>query len=101
MSVDLVESLTSGKLDFIVVPDSFWRPGFKAVPLANVQNAWMCSPELMYERGLMKLEDLAKFPILTQGTDRAPAWSSASGLRSAGCGFRGRSRATACCAGRD
>ncbi|MFG1270702.1 LysR family transcriptional regulator [Xanthobacter versatilis] len=67
MSVDLVESLTNGKLDFIVVPDSFWRPGFKVVPLTNVQNAWMCSPELMYERGLMRIEDLAKFSILTQG----------------------------------
>lgn len=72
MSVDPVESLAIGKLDFIVVPDSFWRPGFKALPLANVRNAWMCSPELMYERGLMKLEDLAKFSILTQGNRSGP-----------------------------
>lgn len=67
MSVDLFQALNDGEVDFIVVPDAFWRPGFRRVPLMNVQNAWMCSPDLFLDRGVMRLEDLARYNILTQG----------------------------------
>ncbi|MDT8333265.1 LysR family transcriptional regulator [Roseomonas gilardii] len=67
MSADLVESLRKGSLDFIIVPDTFWTPGLRRVPLINVQNAWMCSPELFHDRRMLPLRELARFNILTQG----------------------------------
>ncbi len=67
MSQQLVENLRNGEADFIIVPDAFWQPGLKSFPLASVQNAWMCSPTLFSARGLVRLEELAEFNILTQG----------------------------------
>ncbi|RAI59591.1 LysR family transcriptional regulator [Roseicella frigidaeris] len=67
LSADLFESLKKGTLDFIIVPTAFRAAGARRVPLANVQNSWMCSPELFHERRVMRLEELARFNILTQG----------------------------------
>lgn len=75
MSADLAAALAAGKLDFIVAPDTVWRPGFRAIPLATVQNAWMCSPELFLASHIVPLADLEKFCILTQGV------RSGSGMR--------------------
>ncbi|ACL55910.1 LysR family transcriptional regulator [Methylobacterium nodulans] len=66
-SSDLFQRLRNGTVDFIVVPDSLWQPGFKSVPLASVQNAWMCSPALLHDRGIVPLSELGRFNILTQG----------------------------------
>ncbi|SFM30333.1 LysR family transcriptional regulator [Methylobacterium pseudosasicola] len=66
-SVDLLVRLQNGSLDFIVVPNSVWQPGFQSTPLATVQNAWMCSPSLIHDRGVVPLANLAEFNILTQG----------------------------------
>ncbi|GJD60343.1 LysR family transcriptional regulator [Methylobacterium frigidaeris] len=66
-SVNLLALLASGELDFIVVPDVFWQAGYLAVPLARVENAWMCSPLLLHERKVMPLDDLMRLPMLIQG----------------------------------
>lgn len=68
MSETLAEGLASGALDFIVVPDSVWRPSFKTVPLANVQNVWVASPELFFDPAMVSVQELTKHSILTQGT---------------------------------
>lgn len=75
MSGDLAQSLEAGALDFIVVPDSVWHAGFRSVPLASVQNAWLASPELFVGTGIIPLAALARLPILTQGM------RSGSGMR--------------------
>lgn len=54
-------------LRLAVAPDAFWRPGFKSMPRASVQNAWMCSQALFHDRGMVRLEELAKSSILIQG----------------------------------
>ncbi|MFE1602164.1 LysR family transcriptional regulator [Methylobacterium sp. ID0610] len=67
-STDLFRRLRDGTVDFIIVPDSLWQPGFKSVPLARVANAWMCGPALIHERGIVRLADLVRFTLLTQGS---------------------------------
>ncbi|GJE16774.1 LysR family transcriptional regulator [Methylobacterium marchantiae] len=66
-STTLFENLKNGALDFIVTPDVFRKPGFRSVPLASVRSAWMCSPVLFRDRGVVELAALAQFSILTQG----------------------------------
>lgn len=75
MSADLAAALAAGTLDFEVAPDTIWRTGFRAVPLANVRNAWMSSPELFLDPRIVPLVELKKFAILTQGA------RSGSGMR--------------------
>ncbi len=67
-SVDLFERLRNGTVDFIVVPDAFWHQDIRSVPLAVVQNGWMCSPTLFRERHMIPLAELARYSILTQGS---------------------------------
>ncbi|QEE42387.1 MULTISPECIES: LysR family transcriptional regulator [unclassified Methylobacterium] len=66
-STTLFDNLKSGALDFIVTPDVFRQPGFRSVALASVRSAWMCSPVLLRDRGVVELAELAQFSILTQG----------------------------------
>lgn len=66
-STTLFENLRNATLDFIVTPDVFRQPGFRSVALASVRSAWMCSPVLFRDRGVVKLAQLAHFSILTQG----------------------------------
>ncbi len=66
-STTLFENLRNGVLDFIVTPDVFRLPGFRSVALASVRSAWMCSPALLRDRGVVELAELAQFSILTQG----------------------------------
>ncbi|TGD97789.1 LysR family transcriptional regulator [Methylobacterium nonmethylotrophicum] len=86
MSTDLFQRLRDGTLDFIVVPDSIWQPGFTSVPLASVQNVWMCSPALMHDRGIVPLAEIGRFNILTQGTRSGSGLFFAKWLE--GCGVR-------------
>ncbi|MCJ2129277.1 LysR family transcriptional regulator [Methylobacterium sp. E-045] len=66
-STTLFENLRNGALDFIVTPDVFRQPRFRSVALASVRSAWMCSPVLLRDRGVVELAELARFSILTQG----------------------------------
>ena len=66
-SGNLFEQLRGGALNFIIVPDSFQEPGLESIPLANLQNHWLCSPALIRHRGIMRLQELVSYNILTQG----------------------------------
>jgi DNA-binding transcriptional LysR family regulator len=86
LSASLRDKLVDGKVDVVVVPDAFEHPGCNSTPLADVENAWFCKPGLISGRKVVALEELARFPRLTQGNlsgsgvilDR---WLGANGLR--------------------
>ncbi len=67
MSRTLFEKLCDGSMDFIVIPDTFADPDVIAIPLAQVENAWMAKPGLVSFVGNVPLSELTKYPILSQG----------------------------------
>lgn len=66
-SVELFGRLRAGAIDFIVVPDAFRDPHLESVPLASVDMAWMCAPELARGSGVISVEDLSRMPLLILG----------------------------------
>jgi DNA-binding transcriptional LysR family regulator len=75
MSRDLYDRLHEDKLDIIIIPDAFSDPQVTTLKLAEVQNVWMASPNLIKTRHALSLQELANYPILIQGN------RSGSGVR--------------------
>ncbi|MCQ2995176.1 LysR family transcriptional regulator [Pseudomonas syringae] len=67
MSRNLHEKLMDDLVDLIIIPDTFTAPEVTAVPLVNVENAWMAAPGLIKNTGTVALAELAKYPMLIQG----------------------------------
>lgn len=66
-SVPLHDHLRTGQLDLIVVPNAFDLTGLLRTRLAEVRNAWFCSPTLDLPHTRMKVAELGKYPLLMQG----------------------------------
>ncbi|MDC7787870.1 LysR family transcriptional regulator [Rhodoplanes sp. TEM] len=64
---NLHERLLEGALDLVVAPELTPDPEVVAVPLADVENAWMSRPGLVTARRPIPLEALVRHPIVTQG----------------------------------
>lgn len=71
MSRDLYEGLLDGSIDLIIIPETFSAPEVTSLPLADVKNEWMARPGLVEGAGqggqVLRLADLARYPILSQG----------------------------------
>lgn len=67
MSRDLYDRLLEDKLDIVIIPDAFSDPHMASLPIARVKNVWMASPRLIKTRRALSLDELANYPILTQG----------------------------------
>jgi DNA-binding transcriptional LysR family regulator len=67
LSATLRERLAADTIDFIVVPGEVAGEAYVSTPLASVENAWMCVPEMVPKRGAIPLADISQFPLLTQG----------------------------------
>jgi len=67
LSATLLDRLSAGTVDFIVVPGAPSSERFISTPLASVANAWMCVPELVPRKSAVPLSEISKFPLLTQG----------------------------------
>ena len=68
MSRDLYDRLQEDKLDIIVIPEAFSDPQITSLRLAEIQNVWMASPNLIRTRRVISLEELANYTILIQGS---------------------------------
>lgn len=67
LSSELFKKLENDQLDLIVVPDVFGDARFVATPLKAVENAWMSAPSLYDGKGVVDLQTLSTFTVLTQG----------------------------------
>ncbi|WP_412508791.1 LysR family transcriptional regulator [Roseovarius sp. SYSU LYC5161] len=68
MSRTLFAALEEDQLDLVVIPAAFRLPEFRSVPLAKVENVWMARPGLVEGSGKVSLGDLARHPMLMQGS---------------------------------
>ncbi|GHU19713.1 LysR family transcriptional regulator [Betaproteobacteria bacterium] len=67
-SVDMRDSLLAGKLDLIIVPDTFADVRLSSTPVGTVKNGWMCKPGTLQTKGnKITVSELASQPLLTQG----------------------------------
>lgn len=67
LSSELFKKLEDDQVDLIIVPDIFDDARFVSTPLKTVENAWMSAPHLYQGSGVVDLQSLASFTILTQG----------------------------------
>lgn len=68
MSRNLYERLRDDTIDLIVIPEVFSDPKIAALRLAEIENVWMASPELVRTSRRLTLDELAAYTILTQGS---------------------------------
>lgn len=67
LSSELFKKLENDQLDLIIIPDVFDDARFIATPLKTVENAWMSAPQLYSDDGIVDLQTLSTFTVLTQG----------------------------------
>jgi DNA-binding transcriptional LysR family regulator len=67
LSRNLHERLSEGSLDLIVIPEGLSDPDIASVRLTEVTNVWMARPDLVSLPSPLSMQDLANYPILTQG----------------------------------
>jgi len=64
----LRDRLASDMLDFVIVPQATGTEQFVTTPLAVVENAWMCVPDMVPQQSPLPINAISQFPIVTQGT---------------------------------
>ncbi len=82
----LHEALVRGELDLVVAPELRARRGVTAMPLAEVENAWMCRPGLAPDGRVLPVAEVGRFTLLVQGGrssvgTRVDRWLRANGVR--------------------
>lgn len=82
MGVNLREKLLADQTDIIFVPDGHNDSTFVAKPLARVENAWMCKPGFTAGQRSMRLHELVRHRLLTQGELSGTGLEYARWLRS-------------------
>ena len=66
-SFALTDKLREDVLDIIVIPETFSDDEITSVRVAEVPNAWLARPGLVERQDALTYEELARYPILTQG----------------------------------
>jgi DNA-binding transcriptional LysR family regulator len=66
LSPNLCDKLARGEIDLVIVPPVFAGKDFVALPLRELQLAWMCAPDLLPERKSFSMTEIAVHPILMQ-----------------------------------
>jgi DNA-binding transcriptional LysR family regulator len=67
LSVNLRDRLLGDEIDLAIVPQNMADPRFTMLPVGNVENAWMCKPGLLPVSRTVRLDELARHTLLTQG----------------------------------
>lgn len=85
MSRNLYERLRDDTIDLIVIPEVFSDPAIASLRLAEIENVWMASPDLVRAPQRMALADLANYTILVQGSRSGSGlyvgkWLNAAGI---------------------
>jgi DNA-binding transcriptional LysR family regulator len=87
LSSHLFERLLEDTVDIVVIPEAFADPRITVLRLAEVQNAWMASPDLVRSSRTLTLQELGHQTILTQGSDSGSGRYFDRWLRSEGAAF--------------
>jgi DNA-binding transcriptional LysR family regulator len=87
LSRNLFERLLNGSMDLIVIPEAFGDRRVSALRLAEVQNSWMASPDLVPGDRTLTLEELGAYTILSQGAQSGSGVYLDRWLRSRGASF--------------
>ncbi len=85
-SVALRDGLLEDELDVVIVPDAFDDPRCESRPVGEVELQWMCKPGMVKSRTPLRLHDLPKYRMLTQGNTSGTGlvvnrWLSAQGMK--------------------
>lgn len=75
LSLDLYDKLRERKLDLVIGPRPLGDSELILLPSRRIESAWMCSPSLCPDDDILPLEQIGRYPILTQ-TDRSGSRSS-------------------------
>jgi DNA-binding transcriptional LysR family regulator len=65
-SMELRDRLLADELDFIIVPDAFDDQRFVKKRVGVVAHAWMCKPGFVGKRHRLRMDELARYRLLTQ-----------------------------------
>jgi DNA-binding transcriptional LysR family regulator len=87
MSRNLHERLLEGTIDLIIIPEAMSDPDTTTVRLAEVANVWMAQPGLVKSHRVLTLQELAEYPILTQGSRSGSGLFYSKWLKSQGVVF--------------
>lgn len=87
LSRSLFDRLLEGTIDIIVMPETFFDPLVSSIRLAEVQNSWMASPELISHQRTLSLDELGVYTILSQGPDSGSGSYFSRWLRTEGIAF--------------
>jgi DNA-binding transcriptional LysR family regulator len=66
-SRDLYGRLNNDELDLIIIPESFVDPGLKSVRMVQLTHCWVAKPGLVTEPRPLSAEQLASYPVISQG----------------------------------
>ena len=75
----LYQRLLDETIDLIVIPEIFSDPRFSSLRLAEVQNSWMASQDLIRPSRTMSLSDLDAYTILSQSKSSGSGSISTAG----------------------
>ncbi len=82
MGMALRDKLMAGQIDMIFVPDGHNDAQLAVKPLGRVDNVWMCKPGHVTGKKTMRLQELARHRLLTQGERSGTGAEYARWLRS-------------------
>jgi DNA-binding transcriptional LysR family regulator len=82
MGMALRDKLMAGQTDMIFVPDGASDPQLAVKPLGRVDNVWMCKPGFVAGKKTLRLQELARHRLLTQGERSGTGAEYARWLRS-------------------
>ena len=82
----LFQGLETNKIDFVIMPGTFWGAAYTTVKVGQVEDLWMASPQLKLPRRALKPHEFANYPILEQSTGAAKnkfyeAWLAEHGFK--------------------
>jgi DNA-binding transcriptional LysR family regulator len=66
LSPNLCDKLGRGEIDLVIVPPVFTGSDFVALPLRELELAWLCAPGLLPDRRSFSMAEIATQPILMQ-----------------------------------
>lgn len=81
----LLEKLGQGRYDLALVPGPMWGRLFEDVPLRTLERSWMASPSLGMPRRALTVQELARYPLVSQYADTIharlqSAWFARAGV---------------------
>jgi DNA-binding transcriptional LysR family regulator len=85
-SVALRDKLLADELDIVIVPDALEDPRCEARGVGELELAWMCKPGMVDASRPLRMHEIAKYRLLTQGSKSGigmvvDRWLGAQGMK--------------------